>query len=174
MTNNYERALDAIKAKNGGVLPSDLYVKTNAELGKILYNLTGDSKYTMNQRVSKESLVKRIQKLTEKTISPKVSSMNAVSGVKRTRDDDEENTPKPVKVPRNVLRNITEVQFVQMKRILSITPGQLDFMKHEKDLRPLWADVGMTSKYPAMTGKEKVMERLKTFSENNLTFYNRL
>lgn len=41
MSGNYERAIDAIKSKNGGSVPSDLYFKTNSELGLILYNLTG-------------------------------------------------------------------------------------------------------------------------------------
>ena len=171
--NNYERSLEAIQSKNGGALPSDLFIKTNAELGKILFNLTGDFKYKMNQRVSKESLVKKIQKLTVVK-----SATVAISGVKRSRDDEQENAPVstlvPVKKPRNVLSNLSEVQVVQMKRIMSVTSEQLDIMKHEKDLRPLWSDVGMTSKYPAMTGKEKVMDRMKTFAENNLKFHNRL
>ena len=41
MSGNFECSLDAIKSKNGGNIPSDLYFKTNSELGLILYNLTG-------------------------------------------------------------------------------------------------------------------------------------
>lgn len=55
--NNHERSLEAIKEKNGGVLPSALYHRSNAQLGTILYNLTGDFKYKCQLRVSKESLV---------------------------------------------------------------------------------------------------------------------
>ena len=65
MTSNYDKSLEAIKEKNGGVLPSDLYLQTNAQLAQILYDLTGDIKHKCRS-ASKETLVKRIEKLTTK------------------------------------------------------------------------------------------------------------
>lgn len=169
MSNNYERSLEAIKAKNGGEVPSDLYFKTIAELSKILFDLTGDFKYKIPQRVAKESLVKRIERLT--------ANEKCVIGVKRKLPNEsaQEDSSVPiktaVKIPRNVLQDVTAVQIVQMKRVMAITPDRLLGLKHEKDLRPLWLQIGMTSKYPNMTGKDKIMERLKTFAENNLRFH---
>jgi hypothetical protein len=64
MSSNYDKAQETYKAKNGGVLPSDLYLMTNAQLGQILYNLTKDIKHIC--RPSKEARVNRIQKLTLK------------------------------------------------------------------------------------------------------------
>ena len=178
--NNYERSLEAIRVKNGGVLPSGLYMKTNAELGKILYNLTGDFKYKCPMRVSKESLVKKIEKLTavkENVKPPVVTQAVEKRKLEDTVDVGEKSIEKPTsslsaKKPRNVLPSLSVVQIVEMKRTLAITPFQLLELKHEKDLRPLWHHIGMTAQYPAMTGKEKIMDRLKAFASANLEFHN--
>jgi hypothetical protein len=58
-----------------------------------------------------------------------------------------------------------------MKRVMGLTHDQIMALQHEHDLRPLWTSIGMTAKYPAMTGKEKLMERLKVFAKNNLEFH---
>ena len=172
MSTNYEKAIASIKEKNGGQLPSDLYTKTNSELSKILYDLTGDFKYKLNQRVSKEALVKRVERLTMKVAPTKTI------GIKRSAE--EENvcpqneigrTSIPLKTPRNVMGSLSPVQVAQMKRVMAITPDHLAELKHEKDLRPLWSSIGMTAKYPNTTGKEKIFERLKNFSETNLKFH---
>jgi hypothetical protein len=47
-------------------------------------------------------------------------------------------------------------------------------LQHDKDLRPLWQSIGMTSMYPKMTGKEKVFERLLSFAKANLEFHGHL
>ena len=86
MAANYEKSLESIKAKNGGVLPSDLYLQTNAQLSQILYDLTGDIKHKCRP-ASKETLVKRIEKLTKKSISSSSSSV----GSKRKLEDIEDN-----------------------------------------------------------------------------------
>lgn len=174
MASNYERSLEKIKEKNGGTLPSELYLKTNAELGQILYNLTGDIKHTAGRSASKEILVKRIQRLT----APKTKVENSKS-TKRTINESCElsadaviaNSSAPLKKPRNVLASLSETQRVQMIRVVGMTHDQVMGLQHDKHLRPLWLSIGMTAKYPAMTGKEKVFDRLKTFSVSNLTFY---
>ena len=168
MTSNYERAQAAIKAKNGGELPSDLYLQTNAELGKILYGMTGDIKHTCRP-ASKEALVKRIQKLVAKSSTP------STSGTKRKLDESIEDPPaakeKAVKVPRNCLASLSHTQVAQMRRVISLSQPQVLMLQHDKDLRPLWSSIGMKAMYPNMTGKEKVMERLKVFAQNNLEFH---
>lgn len=173
MSSNYERAIEAAKAKNGGELPSDLYLKTNAQLGKILYGLTGEIKHTFPARVSKEILVKRIIKLTHaptKGVSQDVGSKRSLSEVDNGTANKENSVQ--LKKPRNVLASLSQIQIVEMKRICAITHNALLDMKHEKELQPLWQSVGMTSKYPHMTGKEKVMERMKLFAEANLSYHN--
>lgn len=173
MSGNYARAQEAIKAKNGGELPSDLYTQTNAELGKILYGMTGEIKH-MTRPASKEALVKRIQKLKKKAAPP--PPPGGAVGKKRKMGDNDHNDEeltivKPVKVPRNCLAALSHTQVAQMRRVLGLTDFQVLCMKHDKDLRPLWRSIGMTAQYPNMTGKEKVMERLKTFAQNNLEFH---
>lgn len=184
--NNYERSLEAIRLKNGGELPSALYMKSNAELGKILYNLTGDFKYKYPMRVSKESLVKKIEKLT--AIKENVKPVPVQPSKRKLEADDPNplqnsnivpvqtstNVEKPSvasKKPRNVVTSLSVVQIVEMKRVLAISSSQLQELKHDKDLRPLWNNIGMTSQYPHMTGKEKIMERLKAFAAANLEYH---
>jgi hypothetical protein len=165
--NNYQKSIEAYKAKNGGTLPSDLYTMTNSELGNMLYNLTGDIKHKMG-RVSKEALVKRVLKLTNPSAS--------TSGSKRKADASEtiSTTAPPTKLPRGCLSVLSHIQLAQMKRVLTISDIHLQGLKHDKDLRPLWSSIGMTSMYPNMTGKEKVMEKMKTFAENNLRHHGHL
>ncbi len=168
MSFNYERAQETIKAKNGGELPSDLYLQTNAELGKILYGMTGEIKH-MSRPASKEALVKRIQKLLLKSAAPA-----AVVGTKRKQEESivvDAPPAKTVKVPRNCLATLSHTQVAQMRRVLALSHDQVQMLQHDKDLRPLWSSIGMTAQYPKMTGKEKVMERLKIFAQNNLEFH---
>ena len=165
---NYEKSLESIKQKNGGELPSDLYTKTNTELTDILYGLTG--KMTVSSRyTSKEVLVKRILKFTA---TPPATTTS--SGVKRPMETQSTTTSvplPPIKKTKKCLDTLTPLQIIEMKRILAITPDRLDNMKHDKHLRPLWYSVGMTAKYPHMTGKETVMEKMKDFSLVNLRYH---
>ena len=167
---NYEKSLESIKQKNGGQLPSDLYTKTNTELTDILYGLTG--KMTVSSRyTSKEVLVKRILKLTA---TPATTATITPVGVKRPMETQSSTTTvpiPPVKKTKKCLDTLTSLQIIEMKRILAITPDRLDNMKHDKHLRPLWYSVGMTAKYPHMTGKETVMEKMKDFSLVNLRYH---
>mmetsp|Transcript_69205 Transcript_69205/g.135842 ORF Transcript_69205/g.135842 Transcript_69205/m.135842 type:complete len:190 (-) Transcript_69205:88-657(-) len=185
MASKHQASLEAIKAKHGGKLPSDLYNLTNAELGKILYDLTEERKYMGGGRISKELLVQKILKISkdapirqdEHPIEgmadfndpPKVTT--AASNKKRKADVAQISTPVAKKVPRNCLASLTDIQKTQMKRVMALKPEQIELLKHEKDLRPLWIHLGMTAKYPAMTGKVAVVERMKTFAENNLRFH---
>ena len=76
MPTNYEKSIEAIKAKHGGVLPSDLYLRTNAELSKLVFDLTGKQP---SGTASKTSLVTRIEKHEAKI---------AAAGAKRKAADD--------------------------------------------------------------------------------------
>ena len=169
MSANYEKAQAAYKAKNGGELPSDLYLLTNAELGKILHGMTGDIKHVIRP-ASKEALVKRIQKLVQKSAPPA-----SVTGTKRKQDDSASSEGAPIakaaKVPRNCLPELSHTQVAQMRRVLALSHDQVQMLQHDKDLRPLWSSIGMKAQYPKMTGKDKVMERLKEFAKNNMVFH---
>lgn len=146
--------------------------------------MIGDIKHKFPSRTSKEILVKRIQKITATSaVNSKMNSANIQTeslsnSTKRKLDSNNENKENSnqnkivsVKKPRNCLPVLTEMQIVQMKRVLAITGEQLLGMKHDAHLRPLWDSIGMTSMYPHMTGKEKVMTRLKAFAESNLRFH---
>ena len=164
MTSNYEKAQKAIKAKHGGELPSDLYLQTNAQLSQMLYDLTGDIKHICRP-AAKEALVKRVLKLTNQ------APLSKATGQKRKLDSDAPDEARLVKVPKNCLEALSQTQIAQMKRIMALTDDQIQGLQHEKDLRPLWSSVGMTAVYPNMTGKVKVVEKLKHFAEKNLKFH---
>ena len=85
MPTNYEKSIEAIKAKHGGVLPSDLYLRTNAELSKLVFDLTGKQP---SGTASKTSLVTRIEKHEAKI---------AAAGAKRKADDDAVSPAKKAK-----------------------------------------------------------------------------
>lgn len=61
MNANQKFAIDRIKDKNGGALPSELYLKKNEELSKMVFDLTGKMP---SARASKETLVAQIEKAT--------------------------------------------------------------------------------------------------------------
>ncbi len=64
MPSKHEASLAAIRAKHGGKLPSaELCNMTNAELGKILYELTEEEKY-IHGRIPKDELVQEILKIS--------------------------------------------------------------------------------------------------------------
>ena len=88
---NYERSLEKVKEKNGGILPSDLYLKTCAELNAILYAMTKQPKYLPYGRSeSKEALVKRIQRLRGEGDPPKQTKKR-----KEREEEMKENMPPP-------------------------------------------------------------------------------
>ncbi len=175
MSANHQRSLEAAKAKNGGDLPSDLYNLTNAQLGKLLFDLTGDKKYNAPSRTPKEDLVTLVQKLSGAEPSeppePKKVKRKAAEPVVASSSGETSAQPTKKAGPRGYLASLTETQIAQMKHILTITPEQLQTMRHEHELKPLWIAAGETAKYPSMSGKEAVLERLKTFSEHNLKFH---
>lgn len=177
---NYLRALERIKAENGGELPSDLYLQTNEELTKLLYDLTGK---IAPVRTSKKILVGRIERAT-------AASEEAKSTKKRKADDkdtaaagendapDSTTTKKksksaasrPLKPPRGCLAELSAGQVAQMKRMLGSSAEHMSGYTH-RELRPMWARLGMTAMYPHMTGKATVIERMTKFSEKNLAFH---
>ena len=176
----------------------------NAQLSRMLYNLTGDIKH-MCRTSSKEVLVKRILKITGKPSTPTsipiaaapapapapaptpilvttVSTSPTTTGIKRSLDEaaiTDATTSlalQPakiiaVKVPRNCLSSLSQLQLVQMKRVIAMHQIHVMALQHDKDLRPLWSSIGMKAQYPKMTGKEKVMEKLKAFAQVNLQFH---
>jgi hypothetical protein len=185
---NHKKSLDAAKAKNGGSLPSDLYNLTNVQLAQIILDKTGDDNY-LKGRTPKADLVKLVLKLTaekptsteseteesatepKKKAAAKPASKRKATEASSTSSSSETETEPAKKLPRGCLPALTGVQIAQMKHILTITPDQLKDMRHEHELKPLWISAGETAKYPHMSPKEAVLERLKTFAEHNLKFH---
>eukprot|EP01032_Pedospumella_encystans_P018658 gene18658-21231_t len=115
MTTNYDKAINRIKEENGGVLPSGLYLQTNEQLSKLIYDLSGK---VAPPRTSKKVLVARIEKLTL------ASQASSATTLKRKAD---EITPglapapaPPKKVPRGCLPQLTAVQiYLFLRQIMS-------------------------------------------------------
>ena len=52
-------------------------------------------------------------------------------------------TPKIQKLPRGCLSVLTELQYLQMKRVLLMKSSSINMLQHEKDLKPIWRDIGI-------------------------------
>ena len=167
MSNNYERILEAIKAKNGGEIPSDLYLKTIRELKDLLVAIGG---YSVPLSGSKEVLVKRLQRLNGLSNNP------SLVGVKRTADAVMENkeegenkrpnisaaaAPAPA-IAKTTTCNLSQGQIVEFRRVMRLRD------ETHSTLRPLWYKIGMSSLYPQRSGKELVIARMKKFAEGRL------
>ncbi len=180
----FPRLLQEYKTRHDGVLPSNLYSKTNAQLQELYIELTDDKYLFTRQTFPKEVLVARIIKLTgiphEITKCGNAVDASAVASVGEKRKAD---TPcagdgkklKPEKkVKYNVLPKITATQLTHMKKVMKFADDEADYMTHDRHLKPLWKSLGMTTDYPKMTGKELVVERMKVFAENNMRYHGHL
>jgi hypothetical protein len=78
---NYMLSLESIKERNGGELPSDVYLMTNNKLSEMLHDLTGN---LPAPRTSKEILVKRLERATQKSTSTSTKSPGPVTAGMRS------------------------------------------------------------------------------------------
>jgi hypothetical protein len=156
MSNNYERSLEAIKAKNGGELPSDLYMKTIRELKDLLISLGG---YGVSLSGSKEALVKRLQRLqglpTKAPAENRENTRPANAGAAAP-------APSAIAAKPTTTCHLSQGQIVELRRVMRLTD------ETHSTLRPLWYKVGMTSLYPHRSGKDLVIGRMKAFAERQL------
>lgn len=161
---NYLKSLEKIREENGGTLPSDLYLQTNEQLTALLYDLTGK---IAPARTAKKVLVARIERAT--------GASEKAATTKRKIDDsvDDHHSNKKMKVPRGCLGELTAGQISEMKRILRSSSEAIEVYTH-RELMPMWSRMGVTSKYPPMTAKAKVVAKMKDFATKNLEFHGML
>ncbi|CAE7225922.1 hypothetical protein AK812_SmicGene8892 [Symbiodinium microadriaticum] len=116
-------------------------VATNAELGKMVEDLTGRRP---PPRTSKTTLVSRIERASlgdmRKSSSAQVS----------------EKAPK-----RGCRASISKGQLAQMRSVLKSEAPSLALRHSHKDLEKMWNRMGMIAMYPKMTGKETLISRMK-------------
>lgn len=154
---NYQRSIEAIKAKNGGQLPSELCLKTNAELCSLIYDLSGK---VAAPRTAKTALVKRLEKLQQKAASavPKIVVAGGSAG---------KNQKKPSK--RGCLPSLGPSVVVEMRRVLALNDS--GGIHTHTDLRKIWYKTGYTALYPARDSKANVVKRLKLHATRNLAYH---
>jgi hypothetical protein len=142
------QAIARIKDANGGELPSDLYLRTNEDLGKLLYDLTGKQP---SRTASKTSLVQRIEKHNAK-----------VSGTKRKADEfsGKENGGTTAKAGRAVSAG----QLAESRRILASSAESLESRTTHSELLKMWERIGMKAKYPHRSSKASVIDRLRKYA----------
>ena len=143
-------------------LHSDLYLQTNEQLANMLYDLTGRH---APPRTSKKILVARIEKATG------ASTGESVTGTKRKAEAENNQSNKKVqKAPRGCLASLTTGQISEMKRILQAKPEAMEVYTH-RELMPMWERMGVIARYPPMTAKAKVLDRMRAFATKNLEFH---
>ena len=77
MNHNQAKAIERIKADHGGELPSDLYLRTNADLAALVRDLTGK---LPSGTASKASLVQRIERHNAKAAAVQAAARTPISG----------------------------------------------------------------------------------------------
>ena len=145
-------AIARIAEKNGGDLPSDLYLQTNAELAKLVYDLSGKQP---SRTASKESLVKRVERLTAK--------QQDQLGKRKT--DDKENGTAGKK--RKTGAEATPGQMAEMKRVLSASAEDLESRSTHAELQKIWNRMGYTAQYPHRSSKASVISRLQKYAQKH-------
>lgn len=190
MNAKQKEAVERIKEKNGGVLPSELYLMTNEELIKMVTDLTGKAP---SARTSKTTLVQKIEKLTgsdtKKSSTKKGDSEEVTSSKKRKMSEkvDSDSDSEPIvetkkkqskkkeieskKPPRGCLPTLTSTQRAEMKRVLAHDEEEMEKNHTHKDLTSMWKRIGLTSRYPHMSPKSTVVTRLRGFAEKNLKYH---
>lgn len=148
MNANQLNAIQAAKEKNGGELPSDLYLHTNQQLADILYGLSG--KFTP-PRTSKATLVARIERL----------SGGATKAISKTKSVTNQKS-------RGVPSELSATQVAEMKRILRGTAADVECQYSHSKLMPIWTRMGMKAQYPHRSSKASVVERMRAFAQKAL------
>jgi hypothetical protein len=162
---NHQKAIERIKAENDGVLPSDLYLQTNEELSKLLFDLTG--KFPP-PRTSKKVLVARIERYTD------ASSEATITKKRKVEPDAQEDASltkavaMPKKTKRGCLAALTAGQISEMKRIL--LSANADNFTH-RELEPMWARMGVIARYPVRYSKSNIISKMQEFARRNLEFH---
>lgn len=163
MAANHLRSLEKIKAENGGVLPSDLYLQTNEELSKLLYDLTG--KFPP-PRTSKKVLVARIERHTHASTDAKATKKRNIDEVGDI--DDSHTATAPKKTKRGCLPELTAGQISEMRRVL----GNSSMESHtHKELYPMWGRMGVIRQFPHRDSKKNIIQAMREFAERNLEFH---
>ncbi|CAE7342115.1 unnamed protein product [Symbiodinium sp. CCMP2592] len=121
---------------------------TNAELGKMVEDLTGRRP---PPRTSKTTLVSRIER----------ASLGDMRKSKTAQVC--EKAPK-----RGCRATISKGQLAQMRSVLKSEASALALRHSHKDLEKMWNRMGMIAMYPKMTGKETVISRMKAFATRNI------
>mmetsp|Transcript_11612 Transcript_11612/g.15798 ORF Transcript_11612/g.15798 Transcript_11612/m.15798 type:complete len:172 (+) Transcript_11612:64-579(+) len=163
---NYMQALDNNKEQNGGILPSDLYLKTNQQLSEILYDLTG--KFPAS-RTSKTLLVQRIEQQTQGNSNKENIEPNA--GKRKNHYDSETQAPAK-KSKRGCLTLLTPSQVVEMQRVMKMGASALAARYKCTQLFQIWHAMGVMANCPGRSSKENVAIKLFEFAERNLDFHN--
>lgn len=155
---NYNKALERIKEENGGKLPSDLYLQTNEELSRLLFDLTGKMP---PPRTSKKILVARIEKFTNASADTKTTK-------KRRNDSFDSDSEKPKKTKRGCLPELTAGQISEMRRVLA--DNNLESRTH-KEIAPMWDRMGVIAQYPHRDSKSNIIDKMREFAMRNLEFH---
>lgn len=164
-SSNDEEAIALAKEEDGGAPPSELFLKSNEELSKMLHDLSGK---VPPPRTSKKRLIKRIERLTQ----PAAAVVS--KGLKRKPEDDDvsgaASAPNPNKVQKvgSVLPELSAVQISEMKKVLSVS---VETLYTHRELLPMWDSIGMTLVYPVKKGKDIVLRAMKDFATRNLAFH---
>jgi hypothetical protein len=151
------RAIEAAKARHGGTLPSDLYLRTNEQLTQMLHSLTG--KFTP-PRTSKETLIARIERHSGTGVSKGIKKKSGLT------------EPRPVKqAKRGLLPTLSATQIVEMQGILTASAAETESRCAHSQLMPIWTRIGVKAQYPRRSAKSLVVNRLRTFALNNLQYH---
>jgi len=168
---NYMLSLESIKERNGGELPSDVYLMTNNKLSEMLYDLTGK---LPAPRTSKEILVKRLERATQKSTSTSTKSPAPVTAGKRKNCESANVSAAPSKKPkikRGCIDSPTAAQVLEMKRVVKLSVEDMACRYKHRELSEIWYKMGVISQFPQRSGKETVVQKLREFAERNLDFH---
>jgi hypothetical protein len=164
---HYRASIETIKMRNGGVLPSELYLHTNIQLIQILFDETGK---WAPQTTSKKALVERIERHRKKAADAAAADPN---GNKRGRDEDEDvpegrAQPKKAKAKRGCLSAPTPGNIREMMNILNNTNAE---SYSHKELEPMYRRMGVMAQYPHRDSKKNIVNKMCEFARRNLEFH---
>eukprot|EP00039_Didymoeca_costata_P030186 m.28275 g.28275 ORF g.28275 m.28275 type:complete len:165 (-) comp7987_c0_seq1:148-642(-) len=153
-SSNYERSLSRIKEENGGELPSELYLKTNAQLSDMIQDMSGKRP---GPQTSKKVLVKRLEKLLEK------KGVNT----KKRKADEEGSSPVTTKKAKGSSSSFSLSQIAEMKRVLSMDADTMASRYKHRELYTIWNNMGYKAQFPDRSSKATVVEKMRKFAAKN-------
>lgn len=169
MNHNQAKAIERLKAKHGGELPSDLYLRTNADLAALVRDLTGK---LPSSTASKQSLIQRIERHNAKAAAAEAAARTPVGGssgaggVKRGADG----VPAAAGVPAKKAKSssLSAGATAEARRVLARPAAEWEERTTHAELEKTWRQIGMTAQYPRRSSKALVIGRLRKFAEKNL------